>query len=43
MRLLVESLRRNYLKGTVSLNTIKDMVARGKITTAEYDYIVGAA
>lgn len=41
MRLLVESMRRLYLSGRLSLNEIKARIAAGKITSAEYDYIVG--
>lgn len=40
MRILVESLRRSYRAGKISLDKIKEMLADGKITTAEYDYIV---
>lgn len=39
MRLFVESLRRSYRAGKISLNKIKAYLADGKITTAEYDYI----
>lgn len=41
MRILVESLRRLYRAKKVTLEKIKQMVAEGEITTAEYDYIVG--
>lgn len=41
MRQFVESLRRLYKAGRVSLDKIKEYVASGKITPAEYDYIVG--
>ena len=43
MRLLVESMRRLYRAGKLSLDEIKARLAVGKITTAEYDYIVGVA
>lgn len=43
MRLLVESMRRLYRAGKLSLDEIKARLAAGKITTAEYDYIVGVA
>ena len=42
MRILIESLRRSYKAGKVTLDKIKSMIADGKITTEEYDYIVGA-
>lgn len=41
MRQFVESLRRLYKAGRVNLDKIKEYVASGKITSAEYDYIVG--
>ena len=41
MRQFVESLRRLYKVGRVSLDKIREYVASGKITSAEYDYIVG--
>ncbi len=45
MRQFVQSLRRLYLAGRVSLDKIKSFVADGTITTAEYGYIIaeGAA
>lgn len=39
MRVFVESLRRLYKSGKVTLEKIKQYLAGGKITTAEYDYI----
>ena len=42
MRIFVESLRRLYLAGKVSLEKIKRYLADSKITVDEYDYIVGA-
>ena len=41
MRQFVESLRRLYKAGRVPSGKIKEYVASGKITSAEYDYIVG--
>ena len=43
MRILVQSMRRLYLSGKLSLDEIKTRLASGKITSAEYDYIVGIA
>ena len=43
MRLLIESMRRLYKAGKLTLDEIKSRVADGKITAAEYDYIVGVA
>ena len=39
MRILVESMRRLYLAGKLSLDEIKARRRDGKITSAEYDYI----
>lgn len=39
MRVFVESLRRLYKSGKVTLEKIKQYLADGKITTAECDYI----
>lgn len=39
MRIMVESMRRLYKAGKLSLDTIKRHLADGKITTEEYDYI----
>ena len=36
-------MRRLYLSGKLSLDKIKTRLASGKITSAEYDYIVGIA
>lgn len=41
MRQFVESLRRLYKAGRLSLEKIKEYVAKGTITPSEYDYIVG--
>ena len=43
MRVLVQSMRRLYLSGRLSLGEIKTRLASGKITSVEYDYIVGIA
>ncbi len=42
MRTLVESLRRLYMVGsaTVTLQKLDEMLASGKITQEEYNYIV---
>jgi hypothetical protein len=40
MRVFIESLKRLYKSGRVTLEKIKSYLADGKITTAEYDYIV---
>jgi len=36
----VESIRRLYRAGKISLDKVKELLADGKITTEEYDYIV---
>jgi len=36
---LVESLRRLYKAGKVSIEKLQQMLAEGKITQAEFDYI----
>ena len=41
MRLLVESMRRLYRAGKITLEQVKERLAKGEITTEEYDYIVG--
>lgn len=41
MRVLVESFRRLYRSGKITLDQLKGYVSSGKITTGEYDYIVG--
>ena len=43
MRTLVESLKRLYEAGRLTLEQIQARLERGTITQAEYDYIVGAA
>jgi hypothetical protein len=39
----VESLRRLYTAGKIELPTLDDLLARGKLTQEEYDYITGSA
>lgn len=41
MRTLVESLKRLYAKGKVTIEKLQGMVADGTITEAEFEYIVG--
>ena len=41
MRTLVESLKRLYQKGKVTLAQLQGMVAHGTITVDEYHYITG--
>ena len=41
MRAHVESIRRLYKAGRITLDRVKEMLADGTITTEEYDYIVG--
>ncbi len=41
MRQFVESLRRLYRAGRITLTKVQEYVNKGTITTAEYDYIVG--
>ena len=41
MSTLVESLKRLYTSKKVTDEKLKDMVAQGKITQEEYEYIVG--
>lgn len=42
MRILVESLRRLYIAGKLTLEQIQQRLERGTITQEEYEYIVGA-
>lgn len=39
MRTLVESLRRLYLAGSVTLQKLETMLLEGKTTQEEYNYI----
>lgn len=41
MRILVESFRRLYRAKKLTLEQVKKHLSDGKITTEEYDYIVG--
>lgn len=41
MRTLVESLKRLYAKGNVTLEKLADMVKKKTITQEEYQYITG--
>lgn len=41
MRTLVESLRRLYLAGKLTLEQIQARLEKGTITQEEYEYIVG--
>jgi len=36
----VESVRRLYRAGKITLDKVKELLANGKITPEEYDYIV---
>lgn len=41
MKILVESLKRMYKKGTLTKEQISERVAKGSISADEYDYITG--
>lgn len=41
MRMVVESFKRLYNKGTLTKEQVKERVANGKITEDEYTYITG--
>lgn len=41
MSQFAQSIRRLYRSGRVSLDKVKSLLADGKITTAEYDWITG--
>lgn len=41
MRTLVESLRRLYLSGRLTLEQIHERLEKGTITQEEYEYIIG--
>lgn len=43
MRTLVQSLRRLYLKGKVTIEKLQSMVDAGTITQEEFDYITGGS
>lgn len=41
MKILVESLKRMYKKGTLTKEQIAERVTKGSISTEEYEYITG--
>ncbi len=41
MRPFVESLRRLYIAGRITIQKLESFLAEGKINDAEYAYIVG--
>lgn len=41
MSQFAQSIRRLYQSGRITLDKVKELVAEGKLTTAEYDWIVG--
>ena len=41
MSQFAQSIKRLYLTGRISLDKVKALVADGKLTTAEYDWITG--
>ena len=41
MKMLVESLKRMYKKGTLTEEQIAERVTKGSISTEEYQYITG--
>lgn len=41
MKMLVESLKRMYKKGTLTREQIAERVAKGSISAEEYEYITG--
>lgn len=43
MKMLVESLKRMYKKGTLTKEQIAERVAKGSISADEYEYITGEA
>lgn len=43
MKMLVESLKRLYKKGTLTNEQIAERVAKGSISAEEYEYIAGEA
>ena len=40
MRTFVESLKRNYTNGFITVAYLDSLLTKGKITQEEYDYIV---
>lgn len=41
MSTLVESLKRLYQKGSITLEKVQQIYMKGSITRLEYDYIIG--
>lgn len=41
MKMLVESLKRMYKKGTLTKEQISERVSKGSISVDEYEYITG--
>ena len=41
MKMLVESLKRMYKKGTLTEEQIAERVTKGRISAEEYEYITG--
>lgn len=41
MKILVESLKRMYKKGTLTKEQIEERVAKGSISVDEFEYITG--
>lgn len=41
MRTLVESLKRLYQNGKITIEKLQEMYNQGKITYPEYEYIIG--
>lgn len=41
MSQFAQSIKRLYLAGRITLDKVKALVAEGKLTTAEYDWITG--
>ena len=41
MSQFAQSIRRLYQSGRITLDKVKELVAEGKLTTAEYVWIVG--
>lgn len=41
MKILVESLKRLYTKGTLTMEQVKERVLKGTIDETEYRYITG--
>ena len=41
MSQFAQSIKRLYQSGRVTLNKVKELLAEGKLTTTEYDWVVG--